>query len=57
MTIGYRQVYYGYQPTQGKVGGTRLVLTSRRYRILDFEVENNLLKVGLKCTLRIRETL
>ena len=57
MTIGYRQVYYDYQLTQGKVGGTRSVFTSRRYRVLDFEAGNGLPKVGLKCTSRIRETL
>ena len=57
MTIGYRQVYYDYQPAQGKVGGTRLVFTGGRYRVLNFKAENSSPKVGLKCIPRIRETL
>ena len=57
MTIGYRRVHYDYQPTQVKVGGTRPVLTGRRYRVLDFEAGESSPKAGLKCTSRIRETL
>ena len=57
MTIGYRKVYYNYQSTQGNVGGTRLVFTSRRYRVLDSESGNSSPRVGLKYVSWIRETL
>ena len=57
MTIGYCRVCYDYQSIQGRVGVTRSVLTSRRYRVLNFEAGNSLPKAGLKCTSRIWETL